>query len=123
MMTGKQNFTLYFPNFNTLNAVFKETSSKVNRKRTKLPKEDELDMTDLAYRFNISQSSVTNIFHAWLSALYSSLEGLVCWPETDVCQLPEVFQNELFRRVKCEIDCTEIFFERPSNLKARARTY
>lgn len=130
----KTKFYTGFPNFNTLNAVFKETSPKVNRKRTKLPKEDELlltlvklrrnlAMTDLAYRFNISQSSVTNIFHAWLDALYSTLEGLVCWPETDVCQLPEVFQNEVFRRVKCVIDCTEIFIERPSNLKARAQTY
>nr|XP_011438898.2 uncharacterized protein LOC105336336 [Crassostrea gigas] len=80
-------------------------------------------MTDLAYRFNISQSSVTNIFHEWLDALYATLGGLVHWPETDVCQLPEVFQNEVFRKVKCVIDCTEIFIERPSNLKARAQTY
>lgn len=118
----KTTFYTGFPNFNTLNAVSKETSSKVNRKRTKLPKEDgllltlvklrrNLAMTDLAYRFNISQSSVTNIFHAWLDALYSTLGGLVRWP---------LFQNEVLRRVKCMIDCTEIFIERPSNLKARA---
>lgn len=78
----------------------------MKRKKTKLSKEDELlltlvklrrnlAMTDLAYRFNISQSSVTNIFHAWLDALYATLGGLVHWPETDVCQLPEVFQNEM----------------------------
>lgn len=130
----KTKFYTGFPNFKTFHAVFLETSSKVKRKKTKLSKEDELlltlvklrrnlAMTDLAYRFNISQSSVTNIFHAWLDALYATLGGLVHWPETDVCQLPEVFQNEVFRKVKCVIDCTEIFIERPSNLKARAQTY
>lgn len=130
----KTKFYTGFPNFKTFHAVFLETSSKVKRKKTKLSKEDELlltlvklrrnlAMTDLAYRFNISQSSVTNIFHAWLDALYATLGGLVHWPETDVCQLPEVFQNEVFRKVKCVIDCTDIFIERPSNLKARAQTY
>lgn len=82
-------------------------------------------MKDLAYRFIISQSSVTNIFHEWLNVLYTSLGWLVLvkWPETDEWQLPEVFQNEVFRKVKCVIDCTEIFIERSSNLKARAQTY
>lgn len=103
----KTKFYTGFPNFKTFQAVFLETSSKVKRKKTKLSKEDELlltlvklrrnhAMTDLAYRFNISQSSVTNIFHAWLDALYVTLGGLVRWPETGVCQLPEVFQNEVF---------------------------
>lgn len=123
-----------FPNFETLSAELSVTSTKVKKRRTKLPKEDELLLTlvklrrnlammDLAYRFNISQSSVTNIFLAWLGALYTSLGGLVKCPETEECQLPEVFQNEVFRKVKCVIDCTEIFIERPSNLKARAQTY
>ena len=90
---------------------------------TQLKLNRNLAMNDLAYRFNISQSSVTNIFHALLDCLYSTMGGLVCWQEIDVCQLPEVVQNEVFRRVKCVIDCTEIFIERPSNLKARAQTY
>jgi hypothetical protein len=80
-------------------------------------------MDDLAYRFNVSQPAVTNIFHAWLDGLYQSLGGLVVWPETDVCQLPSVFQNNVFKKVKCIIDCTEIFIERPSNLKAHSQTY
>jgi hypothetical protein len=45
------------------------------------------------------------------------------WPETDVMGLPEVFQNVQFRKVRCIIDCTEIFIERPSVLKARSQTY
>lgn len=130
----KTKFYTEFPNFKTFNAVFLETSSKVKRKKRKLSKEDELlltlvklrrnlAMTDHVYRFNICQSSVTNIFHVWLDVLYATLGGLVHWPETDACQLPEVFQNEVFRKVKCVIDCTEIFIERPSNLKARAQIY
>jgi hypothetical protein len=123
-----------FPNSETLEIVFQETVTRVKRKKTKLSKEDEflltlvklrrnLAMTDLAYRFNISQTSVTTIFHAWLDALYLTVGGLVTWPATDVCQLPEVFRNEVFKKVKCIIDCTEIFLDRPSNLKARAQTY
>ncbi|XP_046562617.1 uncharacterized protein LOC124271512 [Haliotis rubra] len=38
-------------------------------------------------------------------------------------QLPTAFRNKTFRRVKCIIDCTEIFIERPSNNKARLQTY
>lgn len=53
-------------------------------------------MKDLAYRFNISRSSVTNIFHAWRDVLYTSLGGLVKWPETDECQLPEVIQIDFY---------------------------
>ena len=80
-------------------------------------------MEDLAYRFDTSGSQVTKIFHRWLEALYVSMGGLIMWPETDYMELPEVFQNERFRKVRCVIDCTEIFVERPSALKVRAQTY
>jgi len=64
---------------------------------------------NLAHRFGVSISYVTKAFHRWLNALYKCLGGLVMWPETDVMELPEVFQNEQFRKVRCIIDCTEIF--------------
>ena len=44
--------------------------------------------------------------------------GLVMWPLLDYeLQLSKGFQIETFRRVKCIIDCTEIFIERPLALK------
>lgn len=77
----RTKFYTGFPNFETLSAVLSVTSTKVKRRRTKLPKEDELlltlvklmrnlAITDLAYRFNISQSSETDNFHALLNVLF-----------------------------------------------------
>ena len=80
-------------------------------------------MEDLSYRFGISVSLVTKIFHIWLDALYQVLSGLIIWPSTDFVQIPDVFSNDRFSKVKCIIDCTEIFIERPNGLKARAQTY
>ena len=37
-------------------------------------------------------------------------------------ELPEFFQNDQFHKVRCVIDCTEIFIDRPSALKARVQT-
>lgn len=76
----RTKFYTGFPNFETLSAMLSATPTNVKRRKTKLPKEDELlltlvkrrrniAMTNLACRFNISQSSVTNIFHAWLKVL------------------------------------------------------
>jgi len=80
-------------------------------------------MVDIGYRFGISVSLVTKIFHAWLDGLNFVLGGLIKWPETDTLELPECFRNQKFKKTKCIIDCTEIFIERPSSLKARAKTY
>ena len=130
----KLKFYTGLPNTATFIAVFESAAPHAKRKRTKLDQKDELLMTliklrrnlameDLAYRFDTSGSQVTKIFHHWLEALYVSMGGLIMWPETDYMELPEVFQNERFRKVRCVIDCTEIFVERPSALKARAQTY
>ncbi|XP_046342933.2 uncharacterized protein LOC124123796 [Haliotis rufescens] len=114
--------------------ICSETSHHVNRKKNKLSDEDELLLTlmklrknlcmqDLAYRFGISKSSATRIFHAWLDVLYIHLGRLVMWPDTIEMHLPKCFRNKIFRRVRCIIDCTEIFIERASNNKARSQTY
>lgn len=123
-----------FPSFTTFLTVFKLAHKHVSRKNTKLTPEDEMLLTlvklkhnagmeDLGYRFGISMSLVTKIFHVWLDALYCTLGGLIMWPQTDFVQLPDVFNNDQFKTVKCVIDCTEIFIERPRGLKARAQTY
>ena len=130
----KIKFYTGLPNCETFIVLYETTAPHANRKNTKLDQKDELLMTliklrrnlameDLAYRFDTSISQVTKIFHRWLGALHVSTGGLVMWPETDAMELPECFQNEQFRKVRCVIDCTEIFIDRPSALKARAQTY
>ena len=130
----KTKFYTGLPNYNTFQLVVSHAAALGNRSRTKLTVENEIFLTlvklrrnpcleDIAYRCNLSVSSVTNIFHFWLDVLYRLLGGLIVWPESDRMQLPSVFQNKAFRRVRCIIDCTEIFLDRPSGLKARAQTY
>ena len=130
----KIKFYTGLPNTSTFMAVFETTKVHANRKNTKLDHKDELLLTllklrrnlameDIAYRFNTSTSQVTKIFHRWLTALHVAVGGLVLWPKTDVMELPDCFQNDRFRKVRCVIDCTEIFIDRPSALKARAQTY
>lgn len=130
----KLKFYTGLPNCETFKVIYEEAKVHAKRKKSKLDPMDEMLLTllkirqnlaneDLAHRFGVSISYVTKAFHRWLNALYKCLGGLVMWPETDVMELPEVFQNEQFRKVRCIIDCTEIFIERPSVLKARSQTY
>ncbi|KAL3880033.1 hypothetical protein ACJMK2_032305 [Sinanodonta woodiana] len=130
----KIKFYTGLPNSDTFLSLFEETCTHAKRHKTKLKHKDELLMTliklrrnlameDLAYRYDTTVSQVTKIFHRWLQALYIAVGGLVMWPESDEMELTEVFQNDSLRKVRCIIDCTEIFIERPSILKARAQTY
>ena len=81
-------------------------------------------MTDLAYRLNVTEATVSKFFHKWLNVMYINLKQLVIWPDKDTLQhnLPSVFQGS-FRQVRCIIDCFEIFIERPLSFTARALTY
>lgn len=131
---GKTRYYTGLATYASFETVFKHTSTKVKRKKTKLGGRDELLLTlvklrlnlgmeDLSHRFGVSVSLVNTVFHVWLDALYMTLGGLVRWPETDRMELPECFRNPMFSKTKCIIDCTEVFIERPSSLKARAQTY
>lgn len=130
----KTSYYTGLPNYATFVTIFNQASKHVKRKNTKLVLQDEMLLTltklkqnpgmeDLAYRFGISISLVTKIFHVWLDALYCALSALIIWPTTDYLQLPDAFNNDRFKNVRCIIDCTEIFIDRPRGLKARAQTY
>jgi len=130
----KVKFYTGLPNYQTFRTVVDHAVQISSRRSTKIGQEQELLWTfvklrqnpgleDIAYRCQLSVSSVTTFFHYWLDILYRLLGGLILWPDTDRLQLPSCFQNPTFRRVRCIIDCTEFFIERPSSLKARAQTY
>ena len=79
---------------------------------------------DLAYRFGISQSSVSRYIHKWVDILYIRTSFLVHWPERPELMktMPNDFRKH-FRKCVIIIDCFEVFIERPSSLLARAQTY
>ena len=83
-----------------------------------------LEENDLAYRFNVSQPTISRMFNKWISHMGEKLSPLIRWPERDELRktLPMSFRT-FFSKCVCIIDCTEIFIERPSDLKARCQTW
>ncbi|XP_052284750.1 uncharacterized protein LOC127881097 [Dreissena polymorpha] len=79
---------------------------------------------DLAIRFRISESTVSNVLNRTIPILAEKLKFLIHWPDKeDVLRtLPQVFKPK-YRNARTIIDCTEIFIERPGNLTARAATW
>lgn len=63
---------------------------------------------DLAYRFRVSETTVSNILRSWLPSMAKMMKPIIKWPT---------------KGTRCIIDCTEVFTERPSNLTARAQTW
>ncbi|CAN7976387.1 unnamed protein product [Ixodes persulcatus] len=82
-------------------------------------------LQDLAYRFGVSQSTVSRIVEKWLDVAYTRLSDCVKWPEREHLKktMPMTFRKEFGSRVAVILDCFEIFIERPSSLVARALTW
>ena len=79
---------------------------------------------DLAYRFNVSPSTVSRIFTAWVNFLFSKLSEIPMWPSRAQVQLfmPTQFK-ELYSNTRIIIDATEIFIQRPSDPSAQQLTF
>ena len=80
--------------------------------------------TDLAYRFGVSQGTVSGILNDCISILAARLRFLIRWPSKDqlVQNMPKKFLKR-FRNCRVIIDCTEFFIDRPYNLQTRAKTW
>ncbi|CAB4019513.1 Hypothetical predicted protein, partial [Paramuricea clavata] len=70
---------------------------------------------DLAARYNISVSQVSNIWITWLDFLYQRLQSIPIWPSRKHVDatMPASFK-ENFPQTRVVIDCTEMFIEMPS---------
>ena len=79
---------------------------------------------DLAYRFGVSQSTISKTFRKWIGVMYVRLKPTIKWPSHEEVYktMPGVFKQG-FKRCICIIDCFEVYCERPSDLMARAQTY
>ncbi|XP_034073080.1 uncharacterized protein LOC117546831 [Gymnodraco acuticeps] len=84
-----------------------------------------LPLKDLAFKFNISLSTASRIWHKLIDILHESTEFIIEWPERHVLQatMPMGFRQAFGCRVAVIVDCFEVFIERPSNLLARAQTW
>ena len=80
---------------------------------------------DLSYRFNVSLSTVSRIFSAWMVALDVRLAPLINWLEREDLwrTMPQCFKHSFGNKTTVIIDCFEVFINRPSNLLAREKTW
>ena len=72
-----------------------------------------LPLQDLAYRFDISVSTASRIFHRWMDVLYTRLNFLIHWPDRDELRktMPSIFQQNFGNKVAVIIDCFEVFID------------
>ena len=79
---------------------------------------------DLAYRFNISQATVSRIFIAWVNFLYYRFIELPIWPTKGQVQELMPFQfKQQYPNTRIIIDATELFIQRPSDPLAQLQTF
>jgi len=101
----------------------------------KLPLEEQFFMTlvrlrlglleyDMAYRFNISQASVSRITNTWINLMFHSFKSIETFPSWHIVKkyMPEVFKQE-YPNTRIIIDATEFPIERPSSLLSQACTF
>ena len=70
---------------------------------------------DLAYRFGISQSTVSRIFYTWINFLFLQFKQIPLWPPKAliISHMPKVFK-EKYPSTRVIIDATEIFVQQPA---------
>ena len=84
-----------------------------------------LSLCDLGYRFGVSTSTALRVFTAWPDVTYIRLSPLIRWPSREELwkTMPLSFRKHFGTKVTIIIDCFEVFFDKPSNLLARAATF
>lgn len=78
---------------------------------------------DLAFRFKVSQSTISSTLSTWIPFLARELEPFIAWPtqEQNKQCYPKCFSK--YPNTIGIIDCTEGALEKPSLAKAQAQTY
>ena len=79
---------------------------------------------DLAYRFQISQTSVSRICSTWINFCFFKFKELPIWPTRTIIDshMPCIFQD-LYPLTRCIIDATEVFIQKPKNPSAQQLTF
>ena len=79
---------------------------------------------DLAFRFGVADSRVTQTLITWVKLMSKQLGCLIIWPSRGQIYrtLPSCFKR-LYPDTRCIIDCTEVFIERPSSLDSQSQVW
>ena len=79
---------------------------------------------DLAYRFGVSQSTISRIVITWINLLYLQFQQIPLWPPTAliVSNVPKEFQKK-YPSTRVVIDGTEIYVEQPALPELQQLTY
>ena len=133
---AKVRFYTGLPSFDILKKIFNFVAPHVKRNSLNLSKFQEFIMTlikvrlnvphqDLAYRFDVSLTTVSCILTHWLMVMDIRLSCLISWPEREDLwrTMPQCFPYSFGKKVNVIIDCFEVFIDRPTNLMARAQTF
>ena len=75
------------------------------------------------FRFQTSVTEVSLTFSTTIQLLAKALKPLIVfYPRSEICKnLPKEYKN--YSRLKCIIDCSELFIQKPSDLKNQAATW
>ena len=82
----------------------------------------ELLNEDLTDRFCISPNHCSNILETWIRLLSKSVGKLVVWlPKESVAEtMPKIFKTAGHGKLRCTIDCSEVFIEWPKKFNDQA---
>lgn len=79
---------------------------------------------DIGHRFGVHRATVSRNFHKVLNVMYVKLSHLIKWPSREILRetLPSSFRR-FFKNCCVIIDCSEVFIEQPTDLRARAQVW
>lgn len=132
----EERVTFYtgLPNMITLEAIFDLIHPRLQERKS-MTKFQQFILTlmkmrlnllgkDLAYRFKISESVVSNVFRDTIDVMYVAMGFLIIWPGKEELKLtmPKCFRGK-FSDCVVIIDCFEIAIQKPSDLLAQAQTW
>ena len=78
----------------------------------------------IADMFGVSDTTVSQVFNTWIKFLSLQMSPLIFWPtkEDIFSSFPSSLPKK-YRHLRCTIDCTEIFIEKPRNLELQSMTW
>lgn len=83
-----------------------------------------LDEKDLAFRFGVSESTISSYWNTWINFLEIRLRQVPIWASPEICDKfrPEIFKEKGYSTVDGILNCTEIFIETPSPYRFQNET-